>query len=175
MRNNKDKVNFAELIESNTGHKVLQLTDSIVDDLRPFVERAITDYNSGPVWSGRVNEFGNHMEDVLRSTDSTRFTKPKKKNGKKQSTGYPDLQFISNNICVYPEIKVLKSGSEDGAMRSFYISTFDKVTSDAVHIVIGFEHIDKKLTGKYHIVDMSNKTLTVKVEYACGNKEIYKE
>lgn len=174
MFNNKDKVKFSKIIEDQTGYKVLPLTDDIRKDITPYIEQAIKDYNAGKIWSGRVNEFGNHMEVVLRDTDVSRFLKPTKKNGKKQSTGYPDLKFISNGIVVYPEIKVLKEGSEDGAMRSFYLSTFDKVTSDAVHIVIGFEHVDKHLTGKYHIIDMKDKTLSIKIEFACGNKELYK-
>jgi hypothetical protein len=174
MFKNKDKVTFADIIQSQSGYKVLPLTDDIVKDIVPFVEQAIANYNSGPHWSGRVNEFGNHMEEVLRKTDPTRFSKPTKSNGKKQSTGYPDLKFPSNNIVVYPEIKVFKAGSEDGTMRSFYLSTFNKITSDAVHVVIGFEHVDKKLTGKYHIIDMKDKTLSIKIEFACSNKELYK-
>ena len=173
MFNNKDKVKFSELIEAQTGYKVLPLTNDIVEAITPFVKQAIINYNAGPVWPGRVNEFGNHMETVLRNTDIIRFTKPTKKNGKKQSTGYPDLKFTNNVIVVYPEIKVFKAGSDDGTMRSFYLSTFEKITSNAVHVVIGFEHIDKKLTGNYHIVDMSGKTLAVKIEFACGNKELY--
>jgi hypothetical protein len=43
-----------------------------------------------------------------------------------------------------------------------------------VHIVIGFEHNNKVLTGRYHIVDMVDKILTVKVEYACSNKDLYR-
>ena len=174
MFNNKDKVKFSELIESNTGYKVLPLTDDIVEDIIPLIKQAIINYNAGQVWQGRINEFGNYMESVLRETDPNRFTKPTKKNGKKQSTGYPDLKFSNGDtLVVYPEVKVLKAGSAGGTMRSFYLSTFDKITSDAVHIVIGFEHIDKKLTDNFHIVDMMDKTLSVKIEFACGNKELY--
>jgi hypothetical protein len=75
---------------------------------------------------------------------------------------------------VYPEIKCFAQGSELSQMRSFYLSTFDKITADAVHIVIGFEHNNKVLTGRYHIVDMVDKILTVKVEYACSNKDLYR-
>lgn len=174
MFKNKDKVIFADIIQSQSGYKVLPLTDDIVKDIIPFVEQAIANYNSGPVWPGRVNEFGNHMEEVLRKTDPTRFTKPTKANGKKQATGYPDLKFLSYNIVVYPEIKILNQGSDDSDMRSFYLSTFDKITSNSVHIVVGFEHVNKKLTGKYHIIDMKDKTLSIKVEFACSNKELYK-
>jgi hypothetical protein len=171
---NKDKVKFEDIVLSQSGFNVLPLTDSIISDLAPFVEQAIKNYNTGPRWKKRVNEFGNHMEEVLRNTDPTRFTKPTNAKGKKQATGYPDLKFVSNQIVVYPEIKILKQGSTDNAMRSFYVSTFGKITSDAVHVVIGFEHVDMKLTGNYHIVDMKNKTLTVKIEFACSNLELYK-
>lgn len=174
MFNNKDKIKFSDLIESQTEYKVLPLTDDIKNDIIPYIEKAIKDYNSGPVWSGRVNEFGNHMEEVLKKTDPTKFSKPSKSNGKKQSTGYPDLKHALNHIIIYDEVKVLNKGSDLSDMRSFYMSTFDKITSDAVHIVIGFEHVDKKLTGTYHIVDMKDKVLSIKIEFACGNKQLYK-
>lgn len=170
----KDKTTLSRLIEDTTGYKVLPLTPEIRADLEPFVKQAIVNYNAGPKYSGRVNEFGNHMEGVLKDT-SARFQKPRKANGRAQSTGYPDLMFDSNGIRVYPEIKCLAEGSGASDMRSFYLSSFDKITGDAVHVVIGFEHNDKVLTGRYHIVDMVDKILTVKVEYACSNRELYEQ
>ena len=172
MATHKEKVKLSALIESVTGHRVLPLTEEIRQDLAPFVEQAIANYNAGPVYPGRPNEFGNHMEGVLAATTS-RFSKPRKANGRRQATGYPDLHFESNGVVVYPEIKCLAQGSEFSDMRSFYLRSFDKITSDAVHVVIGFEHSNKVLTGRYHIVDMVDKILTVKVEYACSNKDLY--
>lgn len=172
MATHKEKIKLSTLVESVTGHKVLPLTDEIKQSLEPFVQQAIVNYNSGPVYPGRPNEFGNHMEGVLLAT-STLFEKPKKADGKKQSTGYPDLMYMHNNIRVYPEVKTLDADSVNSDMRSFYLSSFTKITGDAVHVVIGFEHKDKVLTGDYHIVDMVDKILTVKVEYACSNKELY--
>lgn len=174
MAAHKEKTKLSALIESTTGYKVLPLTSAIRADLEPFVKQAIVDYNAGPKYPGRPNEFGNHMESVLQAT-STRFEKPRKADGKKQSTGYPDLMFSSNGTRVYPEIKCLAEGSDASDMRSFYLSSFDKITGDAVHVVIGFEHNDKVLTGRYHIVDMVDKILTVKVEYACSNRELYEQ
>lgn len=174
MATHKEKIKLSTLVESVTGYRVLPLTEEIKKDLEPFVQQAIANYNAGPVYPGRPNEFGNHMEGVLLAT-SSRFEKPRKANGKKQSTGYPDLMFVSNGIRVYPEIKTLAEGSEESDMRSFYLSSFDKITGDAVHVVIGFEHKDKVLTGAYHIVDMVDKILTVKVEYACSNRELYEQ
>jgi len=174
MANHKEKTSLSKLIEDTTGHKVLRLTPAIQADLEPYIKQAITNYNAGPKYQGRVNEFGNHMEGVLQAT-SPRFQKPTKANGRKQSTGYPDLMFDSNGVRVYPEIKCLAHGSNTSDMRSFYLSSFDKITGDAVHVVIGFEHNDKILTGKYHIVDMVDKILTVKVEYACSNRELYEQ
>ena len=173
MFNNKDKVKFEDIILTESKHNVLPLTDDIVENLKPLIEQAIKDYNAGPMYSGRVNEFGNHMEKVLMNTD-TRFSKPTKSNGKKQSTGYPDIRFDDGIVVVYTEVKVFNQGSDSMDMRSFYLSTFDKITNDAVHVVVGFEHVDKRLTGTYHIIDMKNKTLAVKIEFACSNKELYK-
>lgn len=172
MATHKEKAKLSELIETTTGYRVLPLANDVKQELMPLVEQAIKDYNSGPKFPGRPNEFGNHMEDVLRNT-SNKFSKPTKSNGKKQATGYPDLKFDSDSILVYTEVKTLAEGSKDSDMRSFYLSSFDKITADAVHVVVGFEHKDKVLTGNYHIVDMAGKTLTVKVEYACSNKQLY--
>lgn len=174
MSLHKQKFALGTLIESSTGHRVLPLTPAIQADLEPFVQQAIAKYSAGPIYPGRVNEFGNHMEKVLRAT-SPRFTRPLKADGSAQSTGYPDLQFVSNDIIVYPEIKILDQNSSASDMRSFYLSSFDKITADAVHVVIGFEHKDKVLNGRYHIVDMVDKILTVKVEYACSNRELYEQ
>lgn len=172
MAEHKEKAKFKDLIESVTGYRVLPMTENIRADLEPFVQQAIKDYNSGPIYPGRPNEFGNHMEGVLLRT-SPRFEKPRKANGKKQSTGYPDLMITSHAIVVYPEIKTYDKDLVGSPMRAFYLSTFDKITSDAVHVVVGFEHKDKVLTGHYHIVDMAEKTLVVKVEYACSNHDLY--
>ena len=172
MAENKDQTRFHELIESVTGFRVLPLTPEIRADIIPFVEQAIRDYNAGPVFAGRPNEFGNHMEGVLKNT-TPRFDKPRKANGRKQSTGYPDLTIISHAVTVYPEIKTYDKDNVYNPMRAFYLSSFDKITADAVHVVIGFEHKDKILTGQYHIVDMAKKVLTVKVEYACSNRDLY--
>jgi len=173
MATHKEKAKLSELIETNTKFRVLPMTQEIKQEIEPFVKQAIEDYNAGPIFPGRPNEFGNYMEEVLRKT-SSKFSKPTKANGNKQSTGYPDLKFGSASLLVYTEVKTFKENSEDSDMRSFYLSSFDKITSDAVHIVVGFEHNKKVLTGKYHIVDMIDKILTVKVEYACSNKQLYK-
>lgn len=174
MAVHKEKIKLSELIESVTQYKVLPLTDTVKADIEPFVQQAIKNYNAGTIFPGRPNEFGNHMEGVLQAT-SPRFSKPIKANGKKQATGYPDLRFSSNGLVVYPEIKTFAEGSVESDMRSFYLSSFDKITSDAIHIVVGFEHKDKVLTGRYHIIDLVDKILTVKVEYACSNKELYEQ
>lgn len=174
MATHKEKIKLSDLLESATGHRVLPLTEQIRQDLEPFVQQAIVNYNAGPVFAGRPNEFGNYMEGVLAAT-SSRFSKPRKANGHRQATGYPDLQFDGHGVTVYPEIKCLAHGSDASDMRSFYISSFDKITADAVHVVIGFEHKNKVLTGHYHIVDMVDKILTVKVEYACSNRELYEQ
>jgi hypothetical protein len=173
MATHKEKSKLSDLIQANTTFQVLPMTQEIKQEIEPFIKQAIENYNAGPVFIGRPNEFGNHMEDVLRKT-STKFSKPTKSNGNKQSTGYPDLKFDSTSVLVYTEVKTFKKDSDNSDMRSFYLSSFDKITSDAVHVVVGFEHHEMVLTGNYHIVDMANKVLTVKVEHACSNKELYK-
>jgi len=73
----------------------------------------------------------------------------------------------------YLEIKIYKANSEDSAYRSFYLSTANKITHTCPHYLLGFEHIDKQLTGNFHIIDLYDKELTLKVEWAASNKTIY--
>ena len=169
MNNHKDKVSVKALIKAKTGFDVLPLKNSTRQSLVPYIEQAIKTYNSGTIFPGRVNEFGNYMEDVLRQTNPSIFCKPTKTNGRKQGVGYPDLEVYP----AYIEVKILQEGSEDGDMRSFYVSSFDKITRDAEHVLIGFEHNHKVLTGRYHIQDLGNIVLQLKMEYQCGNKTLY--
>ena len=174
MNDHKDQVRFDDLISAKTGFRVLPLTSMEADLLRPCVRQAMLDYAAGPVFGGRVNEFGNHMERVLLATDP-RFTKPRKSDGRAQSTGYPDLLFLDGSVVIYPECKVFAQGSDASDLRSFYISSFDKITQDACHAVVSFEHIDKVLTGRAKIISMHDKTVMLKMEYACGNRTLYQE
>jgi len=82
MFKNKMKVRFEDIIKSQSGYNVLPLTNEIINEITPFIEKAIINYNAGLIWTGRVNEFGNHMEGVLGKTDSFKFSKPTKANGK---------------------------------------------------------------------------------------------
>jgi len=182
-----DKILFQTLIKAKTDFDVYPIDENTLSDISALVELAIDDYKRGTPYTGRVNEFGNHMEKVLLNTDPTYFYKPhsnkvtKKGNTKKQQMGYPDLAYsdpMTTVACAstkfYVEVKVFKQGSDDDKFRSFYLSTFDKITSSAAHVVVAFEHDGNKiLTGKYHIVDMYDKILTLKKEYNCSNAELY--
>jgi len=174
MNNHKDQVRFGDLIKVKSGYEVLPLTADIIAELTPLITQAILNYNAGPVWTGRVNEFGNHMETVLAATAPTLFDTPRTAKGLKRSTGYPDHKYLSATTkAVYVECKIFDQGSIASAQRSFYISSFDKITADAVHAVVSFEHVNKILTGNFKLVDMRDVVLTLKHEYQCGNDTLY--
>ena len=114
-------------------------------------------------YKGRVNEFGNHMENVLIAG----IKKVLGADSVNLGTGYPDVYFEYNGKHYYPESKVGADLSKkpDG-FRMFYTSApaqSTKVTKniqDGHHVLFHFEHGMPKggktgiLTGRYKVSDL---------------------
>ena len=94
---------------------------------------------------------------------------------KSQSAGYPDKE-LKGLYPAYIEVKICKIGSEESSFRSFYLSTFNKITKNNPHILVCFPHKDKKLylEHKPKIIDLYNLQLELKAEYNANNKILYK-
>ena len=181
---NKTKKSYPNVISMLTKgrHQVLQGNAHIPPAIKTLAENAIAHHNkesSNKPYDGRVNEFGNHMEKRIQDIGNIRVRKPTTEEGKGQTSGYPDRLITivddEGNIIhtFYLEIKIYKANSEDSAYRSFYLSTANKITCTCPHYLLGFEHMDKKLTGNFHIVDLYDIELMLKVEWATSNKIIY--
>ena len=69
----------------------------------------------------RFNECGNDMETRFTDSSITRFSK---------AVGYPDLQCED----FYMEIKFCSYDNLESTMRTFYISTLDKIEKTLPHI-----------------------------------------
>ena len=173
MSKNKSKLLFRNLIKEKTGCSVPKATPEQLDDCRIIAENAIeimkSEYNN-VFLNKRVNECGNFMENIVDKADP-RIIKPTNLQGRKKATGYPDREKENE---AYLEIKILKEGSENSTYRSFYLSTFDKVTKSIPHILMAFTHNEKGLTNNApKIIDIYDLEVEIKVEYNASNKTIY--
>lgn len=169
---------FRDVVEKMTGHSIYRATEEQIGVVNFLAQKAIEDYNSGDIYPGRPNEFGNHMENFFRSTVydgiDLNITSPPLSSGRTQTTGYPDRQVISEMPPFYLEIKVLKEGSEFSTFRTFYFSPpLSKITRSCPHILVGLEHMDKVLTGNYHVKDLYDMTVKIKAEFNTSNRYLY--
>jgi len=159
---------------TNGQYAVVEGNDACQQNITTLADNAITLYQLGNTFPGRPNEFGNHMESFIESHGPMVVERPRTTAGKGQKSGYPDCFVnVSNGTSFYLEIKIYKEGSNHSAFRSFFVSTGNKITTTCPHYLLGFEHREKKLTGNYHIVDLSTKCLCLKAEWATGNRELY--
>ena len=181
MSRNKGKILFRDLIKEKTGYSVIKATQEQLDECRIIAENAIeimkNEYNL-VFPKNRINECGNFMEIIVDKADP-RIIKPTNLQGCKKGTVYPDREKKND---AYVEIKILAEGSENSTLRSFYVSTFDKVTKSMPHILMAFTR-EKKPTNDPpfcltndapKIIDLYDLALDIKVEYNASNNIIYR-
>ena len=175
MYKHKTVLPYREVISTLTNRQFIALegNDNIKHIIKILAISAIQEYTASGVYNGRVNEFGNHMETLIKSRDNIHVSKPRTIGGKFQATGYPDCFVETLSGKFYLEIKIFKKGSEGSKFRSFFICDAKKITHSCPHYLLGFEHQDKVLTGKYHIVDMYCKNLKLKCEWNTDNCNLY--
>jgi len=154
-------------------YKVLQGNDKDKQNIQRLADLAILSYKEQGMFSGRPNEFGNHMETHIRSINDIKVTKPLTLAGKKQSTGYPDRFVETPTGSFYLEIKIFGKGKDKDNQRTFFLCNANKITASCPHYLLGFEHKDNNLTGIVKITDMFNKNLKLKCEWNTGNRELY--
>jgi hypothetical protein len=130
----------------------------------------------------RTNEVGIAVERLLQrefEKEEIFCEIPETLSGRRQSAGYPDLEFHLEGQCFYLEVKVFSSDTIESGQRTFYFSVSDnpKVTQDAFHLLMGFE-ISKMDDANYrilgfHIRDLRNLPCKVKIEYNASNRDLY--
>lgn len=166
-----DKILFRDLLYNETGFKIIKATDENMLAAKEYAceaqnyqiqENGNLFHNSDGSIRKRYNECGNDMEKRFKNHDIKRFSK---------SVGYPDLQTEE----MYLEIKFASHNNINSTLRSFYISTLDKVEKSLPHILICFVHIDGKLDNERPpiVKDLYNLELTLKCEWESNNKEMY--
>jgi len=166
-----DKVFLRYRVYNETGLNVIKASDENMLVAKEYAaeaqnyqiqENCNLFHNSDGYVRKRYNECGNDMEKTFKNPDIKGFSK---------SVGYPDLQTSD----MYLEIKFTSQKNIKSTLRSFYISTLDKVTKSQPHILICFVHVDGKLDNERPpiIKDLYNLELTLKCEWESNNKEMY--
>lgn len=192
------KVSMKELIEGHTGTEVLSFDKTkhreLLEEIKLICESILAKFeNSGITreiyedWRGkkvnafRNNEVGNFCEWLVSQAYKHLEGGPKtiEKVTLMSSSGYPDLLFETKFGKVFVEIKAT-SRPNKGSPRDFYYSisksTLKKVSSDGLHLLIGF--VAQQGDGKFNlvgfkIVDISRITVKLKLEFNTDNLGIY--
>jgi hypothetical protein len=141
-----------------------------------------------PVQSlARINEASSHFErllrDLLNRVPGFTCDFPRTSQDRVQRSGYPDLRLveIATNRIFYLDPKLYATGSRDSSFRTFYFEpkiTTNKVRNDAVHLLVGFEHEQKKAGPwnftRWDLVDLAHFKVRLKAEFQGSNRDIYR-
>lgn len=138
---------------------------------------------ANPIERPRPNEVGNDMEPfVIRALleAGLKTATPKTVSGKGKAMGYPDARIETDDGVIYLEVKTYAAKNHQTSQRSFYFSPSGdaKVTSDARHLLVGFEieRVGNLFTPvAFDIVDLYGLECDVKSEFNSDNKRLYEE
>ena len=170
------------ILEPNNSHAPLM---KIIEEVAETISTQLSQPDSPARKKRRINEVSALFEDALRIQIDQRpdFTceLPKTKDGDVQRSGYPDLRVkhLPTGSIAYLDPKLFEEKSIKSSFRTFYFEPSQenaKVTEDALHLLIGFPHdgrTQKWTFGKPHLVDLSNLTVKLKIEFSASNRDLY--
>ncbi len=181
------------VIESLTGHSIVSFDKDkkenieLLQNLIQVANSSLKEINRTPILRTRANEVGNDVENFVKESliqIGYNADTPLTKSGTRQSTGYPDIEFMDKyNRVVYLECKTYNSRNFDTSFRSFYLSPSKntKITKDAFHLCISFEiYEDGRKNNKniyksrgWKILTLENLSIDVKHEFNSDNKRLY--
>ncbi len=183
---------FSSVIRLLSGCKVLKFDNQnpdyklLLSKLKSAAELAGKEAFKVGIFTKRPNEAGNKIEpfvkEALRQSDLIADT-PVAQNGKKKSTGYPDIQITyGNGLTAYLECKTYNIKNIDTSQRAFYFSPSRnfKVTKDALHLLLGYQLIQEKRNNKvayipvhWKILTLDSLTVDLKHEFNQSNVKMY--
>lgn len=132
-------------------------------------------------FSGRPNEFGNHIESFVKKEMNKLNLNadiPTNSKGKKVSAGYPDIVFNFEQKMYYLECKTFALKNINNSFRTFYFSPgkHSKITAKTIHFLISFEK-EKVENGyfikSYKIITINSLSCNLKSEFNACNKDLY--
>ena len=167
---------------NNSAHK--KLAEAIID-ISTQVGEELSRKGSPAHEKGRINEVSSLFENSLRSRldalPEFSCKVPLTSKGKQQRSGYPDLrvEHLPTQTIAYLDPKLFQHDSQQSSLRTFYYegtSNGNKVTEDALHLLLGFPHDGNSGQWKFEkaqLVDLSELDLKLKVEFSASNKDLY--
>lgn len=159
----------------------------VLAKLKKVASIAGNELNKTGIKRPRPNEVGNDIEPfVMNALNKIGYkaSTPLTANGKKKTTGYPDIEFIDEfGRPSYLECKTFNIENIGTTQRSFYLSPSKnfKITKDAHHLVISFEIYVAGSRGKnnvyksksWKILSLDELEVDVKYEFNSDNKRLY--
>src|ERR1700719_2165002 len=187
---------FRQVIFDTTGKRVLpvdlksDLHVKVIKQISLALTEAVRQLNlpdNRVHRAARINEVSSHVEDMLRqllnATPGLSCDFPHTSEGKVQRSGYPDLRIVevASKSVFYLDPKLYAAGSRDSSFRTFYFEpkiATSKVHDDAVHLIAGLEHEEKKdgqwRFTRWDLVDMSHFQVKLKAEFQGSNRDMYR-
>jgi hypothetical protein len=174
---------FHQLIEANYQLVVFEWKGEGEQTLMDVVEANCDNFNKAEhLEFDRTNEVGTAIERMLKEAFEEKditCVVPITRSGRRQTTGYPDLEIELDGKPFYLEVKVFSSETIRSGQRTFYFTASEnpKVTRDAYHLLVGFELQKSNDSNyrilRYHISDLRNLPCKVKIEYNASNRDMY--
>ena len=191
------EIPFAEVIFDATGKRVLpmdsknEIDQRVIKQISAACDATVKRFNApySAIQSvSRINEVSSHFEDCLRERlkdmPGLSCDFPRTAEGHVQRSGYPDLRIVdvASKRVFYLDPKLYVSGSRDSSFRAFYFEPkidTNKVRDDAVHLVVGFEHLPREKNGAWQfthwdLVDLALFKVKLKAEFQGSNRDMYR-
>jgi hypothetical protein len=184
------QIPFKQVILATTRHRVLDFDTNnpahaaLFRKLSAAASAAATKARAAGLVSVRANEAGNHMEAFVKAAlkeAGLDARTPVTDTGGAQTTGYPDIELISDPPC-YLELKTYNATTANTTQRSFYYSPSEnpKVTHDALHLLLAYQLERTELNGQTTFIPVHWKLITLqdlevdlKFEFNQSNRGLY--
>ena len=176
-------LSFGMIIKIISDCRVLPFSKypKLINLLKKVFKQTTLEINRKGIKSTRPNEVGNKIEPFVKKSlnqFNLQADTPANKNGKRISTGYPDIIFQHKKSFYYLECKTYNLKNKETTQRSFYFSPSNnfKITKDAPHLMVSFE-VEKR--GKYYFVNywklfsLEKMRVDLKHEFNQSNKKMY--
>lgn len=197
VRDELAEIPFADVVEANTGRKILRVNQHDPTDRRLVqgisgalgrVMKRFADPDHAAHQQRRINEVSRFFEEAmleeLNLIDGFECSFPKTMEGRTQRSGYPDLRLqdtVSGRV-IYLDPKLFQAKSRKSSLRTFYFTPkveTNKILEDAHHLLVGFSHEGKvdgrwRFTG-WELVDLSTFKVRLKAEFQGSNRDIYRD
>src|SRR6266567_3357190 len=188
---------FAEVILDATDKRVLpahpkdEIDQRVIKQIsaaRDATMKKLNAPNSMVQNVARINEVSSHFEDSLRqllnAAPGLNCDFPRTAEGRVLRSGYPDLRIVdvASKRVFYLDPKLYVAGSRDSSFRTFYFEpkiATNKVSDDAVHFIVGFEHEPREKNGawkftRWDLVDLAQFKVKLKAEFQGSNRDMYR-